>query len=198
MRLLHRVRSAVVVGLLWAVPWALAGLVASPLLITMSRARISPLDALLMSGLIGWYGFLAGLTFSFVLVVVVAARRRTLRELTPLRMLAWGATSSVVLTAPPMLHMLAGRPDGWRTEDPVWLGGSLLLSGGCALASLLIAQRADALERAPFDDASADVERGDGRMIPLFSAAALREHGGPPGGGGARAPVVPVRRPARD
>ena len=97
------------------------------------------LEALAYGPLIAWYGFLAGLVFSGVLAV--AARRRQLRELTPRGMGVMGAAASVLLTAPPMVYMLAGRTDGWRGEDLVYLGGSLVLSAACAAGSLVLARR---------------------------------------------------------
>jgi hypothetical protein len=145
--LLRRIRGAVGIGLLWALPWALAGMLASPVIRKFAHAMPprSILDRLFDGLFIGWYGFLAGLVFSVVLAF--AGRRKSIADLTTGRVLVWGLASSVLLTAPPMMVMLAGRPDGWRAEDPFYLGGSLALSAGCAVASLLLARRGRPDER---------------------------------------------------
>ncbi len=145
--LLRRIRGAVGIAVLWALPWALTGTLASPIIRKFEQALPpkSLLDRFSDGLLIGWYGFLAGLVFS--LVLAFAARRKSLAELTTGRMVVWGFASSVLLTAPPMISMLAGRPDGWRAEDPFYLGGSLILSAGCAVASLLFARRGQPDER---------------------------------------------------
>jgi hypothetical protein len=119
--------------------WGAAGIVASPYLSELAGGRSSVLEGLVYGPLIGWYGFLAGLVFSGVLAV--AARRRQLRELSPRGMGLMGAAASVLLTAPPMVYMLAGRTDGWRSEDLLYRGGSLVLSAACAAGSLMLARR---------------------------------------------------------
>jgi hypothetical protein len=144
---LRRLRGAVFLGVLWAIPWGVAGTLASPIIRGFAHARPpqSLADRLVDGMFIGWYGFLAGLAFS--LVLAFAARRRSMRELTPGRAAVWGLASSVLLTAPPMIAMLIGRTDGWRPEDPFYLGGSLVLSAACAATSLLLARRGAPDER---------------------------------------------------
>lgn len=143
----RRFRGALVMAGLWALPWGAAGIAASP--ITRKLANALPPDSFgdfLADGLLaGWYGFLAGLSFSVVLAI--ASRRRSFSQLTTGRMLFWGLSSSVMLTVPPMMAMLASRPDGWRAEDPFYLGASLILSAGCAVATLWLARRADPDDR---------------------------------------------------
>jgi hypothetical protein len=153
--LLRRIRGAVVIGLLWAVPWGVAGMLASPVIRRFAHAPPprSVFDRLFDGVFIGWYGFLAGLVFSLVFAFV--ARRKAIADLTPGRMVLWGMASSVLLTAPPMIAMLASRSDGWRAEDPFYLGGSLLLSAGCAVASLLLARRGQPGERELLNDLAA-------------------------------------------
>ena len=141
MSFLHKVRGAIGLGLAWAVPWWLAGALLSPYLRSLANA-LPPQsigDAAFDGLLIAWYGFLAGLAFAGMLAVV--GRRRTLRDLRPAQMARWGLASATVLMAPPMIYMLANRIDGWRTEDLVYIGGGLLLSAGCAAATLAAAQR---------------------------------------------------------
>jgi hypothetical protein len=97
-------------------------------------------EAILDGSLIAWYGFLAGVTFSFVLAI--AGRRRSFSELTTSRVLKYAVASSVLLMGPPMVYMLAGRPDGWRIEDAVYLTGGVILTAACSVGTLLAARRA--------------------------------------------------------
>jgi hypothetical protein len=144
-RLLRAIRGAVGIAIVWAIPWAIAGFLASPILRRLSNApppgllRSSLEYALDYATLMAWYGFLAGLAFS--LVLSFAARRRVLGQLTTRQMAVWGVVASVLLTGPPMILALLNRSDGWRAGDPVWLGGGLLLSAGCAVGTLLLARK---------------------------------------------------------
>jgi hypothetical protein len=154
--ILRRIRGAIGLGLAWSIPWAAAGILLSPILRKFENALPprSVFDLLFEGVWVGWYGFLAGVTFSFVLSLL--ARRRSLAELSTGKMAVWGIASSVLLTTPPMLVMLSSRPDGWRAEDPFYLIGSLVLCSTCAAASLMIARRGAPDER----DIIADIERG--------------------------------------
>lgn len=138
-----RIRAALTVAAFWATVWALVGIVLSPQLRVLAHASPprSVLDRLGEGVWVGWYGFLTGLLFAGVLVLL--SRRRTLGELTAGRVAGWGALASVLFAAPPYVYMLAGRRDGWRTEDPFYLGGLLVLTLGCALGSVLLARRAE-------------------------------------------------------
>ena len=139
MSFLRRIRAAVGLGLAWAVVWGVAGAMASPLLGRFANAGGSPTSiAVVFAITIGWYGFLAGVVFSVVLAV--AGRRRSFDSLRTSTIGLWGLAASVLLTAPPFMLMVAAR--GWRVEDAVYTAGSLLLSAGCAIGSLLLARRA--------------------------------------------------------
>lgn len=140
MRFLRAIRGALSIGALWSIPWAIAGIIASPVVWRFAHARPPHgfADRLLDGIWIGWYGFLAGLAFSLILAVMT--RMRATHDLTPKRIAFWGALSSVLLTAPPMAIMLASRADGWRAEDPFYLSASLILSVSCAVSTLLIAR----------------------------------------------------------
>ena len=170
---LRRLRGAAFLGLLWAIPWGVAGMLTSPIIRGFAHARppqtIS--DSFADGVLIGWYGFLAGLAFS--LVLAFAARRRSMRDLTPARAAVWGVASSVLLTTPPMIVMLVGRSDGWRAEDPFYLGGSLVLSAACAAVSLLLAQRGAPDERELLGDDAATVAVTDGEARPMRSSTPI-------------------------
>src|SRR5687767_12761556 len=128
MALLRRVRAAFALGVLWAVPWGVAGALLSPYLRTLANAGPpqTVADFLVDAAFIAWYGFLAGVTFSVVLAVL--GRRRSFAQLTPRTMAMWGVASALVLMTPPMVYMLMSRSDGWRPEDVVYLGGGLVLS----------------------------------------------------------------------
>jgi hypothetical protein len=171
--LLRRIRSAVGIAVLWAIPWAVAGTLASPLIRKFAHAMPprSLVDRLVDGLFIGWYGFLAGLVFSVVLTW--AARRKSIAELTTGRMVVWGLASSVLLTVPPMVAMLASRPDGWRAEDPFYLGGSLVLSAGCAVASLVMARRGRPDERELLAEGSTEfAESGESAAVRIPSRRA--------------------------
>ena len=129
------------IGLTWALPWWVVGTAMSPYLRVLAKSTPprSLGDAILDGSLIGWYGFLAGATFSFVLAI--AGRRRSISELTTSRALKYAVASSALLMGPPMVYMLAGRADGWRVEDAVYLSGGVILTAVCSVATLLAARR---------------------------------------------------------
>jgi hypothetical protein len=137
---LRRVRGAIVIGLAWALPWWVVGTVMSPYLRSLANAHPprSLGEAILDGSFIAWYGFLAGVTFSFVLAV--AGRRRRFSELTTARMVKYAIASSALLMGPPMIYMLAGRADGWRMQDAVYLTGGVLLTAACSVGSLIAAR----------------------------------------------------------
>jgi hypothetical protein len=148
---LRRVRGALGIGLAWAVPWWIVGSLLSPYLRTLANASPpgSIVQSILDGTLIGWYGFLAGITFSFVLGV--AGRRRSFRDLTTSRIMKYALTSSALLMGPPMIYMLAGRADGWRLEDAVYLSGGVILTAACSVATLVAARRARTPVSTPLD-----------------------------------------------
>ena len=177
-RLLRAIRGAVVIGLLWAIPFAVVGFLAAPILRKLANAPPlgvldSALSEMLRSALtVGQTGFLAGLAFS--LVLSVAARRRTFQQLTTRQMLRWGITSILLLMGPPMILMLIMRSElsRWRLGDVAWLGGGLLLSAGCAVATLLLARRGAARGGEAIGSGSAHLI---GEPAPNFSTPAAAE-----------------------
>ena len=129
----RRVRSAVVMGLLWAVAWAplgvLLGLVIDPHG-TMDEPWV----------LIGAYpGFLGGVVFAIVLGIV--ARRRRLDELSMARTAGWGALAGLIVG---MLPFFLGTPTSavplWKLASAV-IGGITTMSAISAAASLALARR---------------------------------------------------------
>ena len=148
---LRRARGALGVGLAWAVLWWIVGTILSPYLRTLANAPPpqSIAEAILDGALIGWYGFLAGITFSFVLGV--AGRRRSFRDLTTSRIMKYAFTSSALLMGPPMIYMLAARADGWRLQDAVYISGGVILTAACSVATLVAARRARASTPTPLN-----------------------------------------------
>lgn len=138
MRWLKRVRAAVVMGLVWAAVWApaavLVGLVIDP---------DGSMDEMWVA--IGAYpGFVGGVVFSIVLAI--AARRRTLGELSLPRVALWGAGAGVIVGSLPFLFgtLAVGTPL-WVLGATV-IGSITLLSAASAAGSLALARRAEVRE----------------------------------------------------
>lgn len=164
----RRIRSALSTGLTWAVVCGVVGVIASPWLAARAHAVVNEyaLNAAIIGIVNGWYGFLAGTIFAGV--VAVAARHRSLRELTLLKAGLWGTMASLVFTVPPTIFMLAQRRDGWRSDDMVYLSGSLVLCTGCAIGTLLLARRGSRLDAAV--DQSALAAEHDPLVVREFKA----------------------------
>jgi hypothetical protein len=145
---LRRIRGAVGMGLTWAVVWGAAAVLAGVL--------VDPdgsMDEMWVA--IGAYpGFLGGVVFSAVLAV--AARRRSLGELSIPRVAGWGAAAGLLVGT---LPFVIGDP---TTEIPLWalaagvIGTITLLSAGSAAGSLALARMA---ERRELPGGSADAAR---------------------------------------
>jgi hypothetical protein len=132
---LRRIRAAVTMGLLWAVPWA-----AIALLIGMVVDPDESMDE--MWFLIGADpGFLGGVIFSIVLAV--AERRRSLSELSVKRFGVWGAAAGLVVG---VLPFLLGTPspdvDVARLATIV-IGSFTAMSAASAAGSLALARRGE-------------------------------------------------------
>ena len=132
---LKRIRSALVMGLIWAVAWAPVGV-----LIGMVVDPDGSMDE--MWFLIGAYpGFLGGVVFAAVLGM--AARHRRFEELSLGRCAAWGAGAGFLVG---MLPVLLGSP---TTATPLWLlaliviGSFTLMSALSAAGSLALARMAE-------------------------------------------------------
>lgn len=131
-----RIRGAVLMALTWAVIWApfgpLAGMILDPDG-TMDEPWIA-VGAL--------PGFLCGLVFSVVLAIT--ERRRSINELSPARVAAWGAAGGFLLMM--LLNSsFLGTPNTehlfWRAR---WIitAGVTLLSAASAAGSLALARTA--------------------------------------------------------
>ena len=151
---LRRIRAAVTMGLLWAVPWAIVALLIGWV--------VDPNEAMdEMWWLIGAYpGFLGGVLFSIVLSV--AERRRNLSELSVRRFGAWGAVAGLVIG---VLPFLLGTPsadvDVARLATLV-IGSFTLMSAASAAGSLALARRGEPRELLDADAEAADARLGDG------------------------------------
>jgi hypothetical protein len=135
---LRRIRGAIGMGLTWAVAWFGAGLTLL-LVVGVGAADVPfPLFFALL-------GFLAGVTFSGVLVIVEGRRRFDQMSLP--RFAAWGGVAGLLLSV-----VFAAALGG---DALLVLGPIFALSGaGCAAGSLALARMAE--DRA-LVDAGADV-----------------------------------------
>ena len=152
---LKRIRSALVMGLIWAVVWAPVGV-----LIGMVVDPDNSMDE--MWFLIGAYpGFLGGVVFAAVLGI--AARHRRFEELSIGRCAAWGAAAGLLVG---VLPFLLGSP---TTETPLWLlalvtiGSFTLMSAASAAGSLALARMAEKRGALGVGEKAADVERVERR-----------------------------------
>jgi hypothetical protein len=147
-RWLRRVRAAVGMGLMWALVWA-------PVAVVIGTRIVDPDNSMdEMWWMVGALpGFLSGVTFAAVLGI--AARRRSLDELSIARVGGWGAVAGLLIGILPFLL-------GDRGGRPVWplalvvISTITLLSALSAAGSLALAQRAQRREslhgRAEMDD----------------------------------------------
>jgi hypothetical protein len=128
----RRVRSALVMGVLWALVWApvavLVGLLIDP---DGSMDEMWPV--------VGAYpGFIGGVLFSVVLGI--AARRRRFDELSIPRVAGWGALAGFLVG---VLPFLLGEP---TSAIPAWLlgliviGSLTVMSAASAAGSLALAR----------------------------------------------------------
>ncbi|HZO18427.1 MAG TPA: hypothetical protein VFB46_05530 [Gemmatimonadaceae bacterium] len=143
---LRRIRAAVTMGLIWAVPWAivavLIGLVIDP---DGSMDEMWPA--------IGAYpGFLGGVLFSIVLSI--AERHRPLSELSVRRFAAWGAAAGLAIGVLPFLLGTPAAELNVARLATLVIGSFTVMSAGSAAASLALARRAEARQRL---DAGADI-----------------------------------------
>jgi peptidoglycan/LPS O-acetylase OafA/YrhL len=150
---LRRIRAAVTMGLIWAVPWAIVAV-----LIGMLVDPDESMDE--MWWLIGAYpGFLGGVLFSIVLGI--AERHRKLGELSVPRFGAWGAVAGLLIG---VLAFVLGTPSA---ESPRWLGavviGTMIVMGAVSAAgSLALARKAEQRELLDAGADAADMRLRDG------------------------------------
>lgn len=135
---LRRARGAIGMGVLWALVWA-------PVAVLIGTQIIDPTDAHdEMWWIVGALpGFLSGVVFSAVLGV--AARRRSLSELSIVRVGAWGALAGVLIGVLPFfLGDTDGRP--WIGLAATVVVSITALSAVSAAGSLALARRGERRE----------------------------------------------------
>lgn len=151
---LRRIRAAVTMGLLWAVPWAIVAV-----LIGMVVDPDDSMDE--MWFLIGAYpGFLGGVLFSIVLSI--AERRRNLSELSARRFGAWGAVAGLIVGVLPFLLGTPAADIDVARLAAVVIGSFTVMSAGSAAGSLALARRGEARELLDAGAGASDARLGDG------------------------------------
>ena len=135
---LRRIRAAVTMGLMWAIPWAIVAVV-----IGMVVDPDESMDE--MWPLIGAYpGFLGGVLFSIVLAI--AERRRNLSELSVRRFGAWGAAAGLVIGVVPFMLGTPNPEIDVARLATVVVGSFTLMSAASAAGSLALARRGEVRE----------------------------------------------------
>ncbi len=124
---LRRVRGSIGIGVTWAAAWSAAGLVPRWVLGFNPDAPF-PI-------IFGVLGFLAGLVFSALLMVV--ERRRQFEETSLARFAAWGAVGGMLLSA------VFARAASLDRGDILAIAPTFALAAAlCACGSLALARRA--------------------------------------------------------
>ena len=135
---LRRIRAAVTMGLLWAIPWAVIAL-----LIGMVVDPDESMDE--MWFLIGAYpGFLGGVIFSIVLAI--AERRRNLSDLSVKRFGLWGAAAGLVVGVLPFLLGTPSPDVNVARLATIGIGSFTAMSAASAAGSLALARRGEKRE----------------------------------------------------
>jgi len=124
---LRRIRGAIGMGVTWAAAWSAVGLVPRWLFGVNTDAPL-PL-------VFGVFGFLAGVTFSGVLVLTEGRRR--FDQMSLRRFAGWGALGGLLLSA------LFARAVSFGWEDVLAIAPTFALASAvCASGSLAVARRA--------------------------------------------------------
>ncbi len=176
-RWLKRLRGYLVLALLWAVAWAVAGLligVSSRLLPWLPWNAFfavfdAPLPALAVPGFIG------GALFSVLLGI--GEHRRRFDELSVCRFAGWGAVGGLLLTMIPASAVLSGSATGADLAHEFWAITSILvvpltaLSAASAAGSLWLARRAAPPIALAAGDARSDLWLSDAQARDLITGA---------------------------
>ena len=159
---LKRTRAALLMGLTWAVVWAVAAVIIGTTVIDPDNS----MDEMWLA--IGALpGFLGGIAFSVVLGFV--GRRRRFEELSLPRVAAWGALAGLVVGSIPFV---IGNP---TSDVPIWLmgvaviGSIAALSAASAAGSLALARKSE--QRALPDT---EIRLGKHHLEPLADDRHLR------------------------
>jgi hypothetical protein len=143
---LRRIRGALGMGLTWAIAWFGAGMIL--LLIVGPDAADVPFPL----GF-GMLGFLAGVTFSGVLVLV--ERRRRFDQMSLPRFAGWGAVGGLLFSGLFVLAAAAFAEGATFIQNLVFLGPLFAAAGAGSAAGLLVLARK--AEHRELLNASADV-----------------------------------------
>ena len=131
---LKRIRGAFGMGLVWAVAWSGVGAILGLVVGVMNGAPFDGLATVVFG--YATMGFVGGVAFSTVLVIVEGRRR--FDELSPPRFAGWGAVGGGLLAA---LMFTVGW--GSTAGEVIFMGIMPLLGAGSAARSLALARRAD-------------------------------------------------------
>ena len=149
---LRRVRGALGVGVTWATGWGLAG----GLYWLVRTGSEVGLDIALYSGSqYAGLGFIAGMTFSAVLLMTEGRRR--FDELRIPRFAAWGALGGFVLGAVYAAGLVALGLGGTAAALAQVLGIATVLGASCAGTSLALARASEDVELLDASAATAEV-----------------------------------------
>jgi hypothetical protein len=150
---LRRIRGAIGMGVTWGAAWGLAGAVPRWLFGFNTDAPF-PI-------IFGVLGFIAGVTFSALLVLFEG--RRNFDQLTLPRFAAWGGISGLLLAA------VFTRIASLGASDVLMIAPIFVVAcSACASGSLALAKRAK-MQELPEGDRRAEAELGDHQKRKLFS-----------------------------
>ena len=152
-RWLRRIRGAIGMGITWGAAWAVAGMVPR-WLFGFNTDVPFPL-------VFGVLGFIAGVTFSAVLVLTEG--RRTFDQMTFSRFAAWGAVGGVLLSA------IFTRVASLGSGDVLVIAPAFALAcAASASGSLALARRAARRELSDTRGGTAEAELTDREKRKLF------------------------------
>jgi hypothetical protein len=130
--LLRKLRGLMGVGLTWGILWAMVVAAIGVVIGVVDPDSIDPGESPLIAGaIVGFQGFVAGVGFGILLSF--AETRKTILDLSLIRVAIWGLLASVALP------FLTGMPIGM-----LWF--VCLLGAASASASVAIARRSELLE----------------------------------------------------
>lgn len=131
--LVRKLRGVIGTGLTWAVGWAAVSVGLS----LLGGVPFRFLGQVAFSGLA--QGFIGGSAFAVILSI--AERRHTLKELSLGRVALWGGIGGMFLLFPATLYLLPTRIPSVSLLMPLFIDG--LLGAGFAAGSVALARRAD-------------------------------------------------------
>ena len=142
--LLRVLRGAFGTALLWAIVWLPVGAAFGLLLNAGHPGDVIPPSVLLMVAMGGAWGGVSGAIFAGLLAL--AERKRTIADLSLIRVAAWGAVGCASLPVLLALHYLSREDLLALRADAMFLGIVLVVSGllgaACAAGTLTLARRA--------------------------------------------------------